>query len=146
MKSRPVIVSACLAGLSTRHDGSNALNPGLLKSLEGRIIIPVCPEQLGGLRTPRPRSEITNGDGNDVLSGKASVLDEHGKDVTTSFTKGAGEVLKIARLCGATEAVLKENSPACGVKIICRKGACAEGMGVTAALLEREGTIKISGA
>ncbi|MBI5887235.1 MAG: DUF523 domain-containing protein [Deltaproteobacteria bacterium] len=146
MKPLPpaVIVSACLLGLKTRYNGKDALNPELLKSLKDKNIIPVCPEQLGGLPTPRPRCEITNGGGKDVLEGRAQVMDEHGKDVTANFIKGAEEVLKTARLTGALEAVLKENSPSCGVHVISRGGARTKGVGVTTALLKKAG-VKATG-
>ena len=144
MTRHPIIVSACLLGLDTRYDGQNALNPGLIESLKDKNIIPVCPEQLGGLPTPRPRSEITTGDGKDVLEGRAKVMDEHGKDVTSNFIKGAEEVLRIARLTGAREAILKENSPSCGVNSISRDNARIKGKGVTAAMLEKAG-MKVDG-
>lgn len=146
MKPLPpvVIVSACLLGLKTRYDGKDALNPELLKSLKDKTIIPVCPEQLGGLPTPRPRCEITNGGGKDVLKGRAMVMDERGKDVTANFINGAEEVLKTARLAGALEAILKENSPSCGVNYISRGAARTKGVGVTTALLEKAG-MKITG-
>ena len=137
-------MSACLLGLGTRHDGKDALNPELLTSLKDKNIIPVCPEQLGGLPTPRPRCEITNGGGKDVLDGRAKVMDEHGKDVTANFIKGAEEVLKTARLTGALKAVLKENSPSCGVNSISRGGARIKGVGVTTALLKKAG-VKATG-
>ncbi len=143
MYNGPVIVSACLLGLRTRYDGGDAFSMEAAALLEGRIVVPVCPEQLGGLPTPRPRAEITGGGGEDVLEGAAWVLDEHGVDVTMKFMKGAMDVLQIARLSGAREAYLKEKSPSCASSVICRGGACVKGMGVTAALLEREGiTVK----
>lgn len=147
MKPLPpaVIVSACLVGLKTRYSGKDALDPELLKSLKDKTIIPVCPEQLGGLPTPRPRAEITIGNGQDVLEGRALVMDENGKDVTANFINGAEEVLKIARITGALEAVLKENSPSCGVCSISRTNAIVKGQGVTTAMLEKAG-IKTNGA
>ncbi len=126
-------------GLSTRYDGGDAINHELIETLKGKNIIPVCPEQLGGLPTPRPRCEITTGGGKDVLEGRAKVIDEHGKDVTANFIKGAEEVLKTARLTGALKAVLKENSPSCGVHSISRCGARTKGVGVTTALLKKAG-------
>lgn len=141
MFDRPVIVSACLLGLRTRYDGSDAFSMETISLLEGRTIIPVCPEQLGGLPTPRPASEIAMGDGSEVLDGRTKVLDELGADVTLQFVKGAMDVLQIARLTGAGEAYLKEKSPSCGVGIICRDSRCVNGIGVTAALLKKEGLV-----
>lgn len=135
----PVIVSACLLGLKTRYDGGGALSPEALNLLEGMLPIPACPEQLGGLSTPRPRAAITSGDGSDVLDGSSKVADENGKDVTESFLRGADEIFNIARLSGAKKAFLKEKSPSCGVSLICRGSQCIPGSGVAAALLKREG-------
>lgn len=142
---RPVvIVSACLVGLKTRYDGDDALSGPALSALKGSVAVPVCPEQLGGLSTPRPRCEITSGGGKEVLSGSSSVIDENGRDVTGNLLKGAQEVVRIARLAGAKEAFLKEKSPSCGVGSIKRGGTAIDGPGVTAALLERSG-IKVRG-
>ncbi len=144
MDSRVVIVSACLVGLKTRYNGEDALSETLVAALKDSVIVPVCPEQLGGLSTPRPASEITSGDGMDVLAGSSRVVDERGSDVTENLVKGAGETLKIARLAGATEAYLKERSPSCGVMTIKRGGVTVAGPGTTAALLKKNG-LKVTG-
>ncbi len=145
--SRVVLVSACLLGLNTRYDGTSAENAEIIANKDGDIYIPVCPEQLGGLPTPRPRAEIKEGTGADVLSWYASVIDETGTDRTYQFIAGAEEVLKIARLTGATEARLKEKSPSCGAGLIKQGGKESDnevsGPGVTAALLIREGFLVI---
>lgn len=139
MYDGPVIVSACLLGLRTRYDGKDAFSMEALALLEGRAVVPVCPEQLGGLSTPRAKAAITSGGGIAVLDGAAAVIDETGADVTIKFVKGAMDALQIARLTGAQEAFLKEKSPSCGSSLICMGGACVKGMGVTAALLMKEG-------
>lgn len=139
MYNGPVIVSACLLGLRTRYDGKDAFSVEAASLLEGRTVIPVCPEQLGGLSTPRLPAGITGGDGQNVLAGTAAVLTSSGEDVTIQFVKGAMDTLQIARLNGVQEAYLKEKSPSCGSTLICRDGACVSGMGVTAALLSSEG-------
>lgn len=139
MYNGPIIVSACLLGLRTRYDGKDAYSIEAVTSLEGRMVIPVCPEQLGGLPTPRPASQIIDGDGAAVLAGTAKVIDEFGADVTLQFMKGAMDVLQIAKLTDAEEAFLKERSPSCGVGTICRDSLCINGTGVTASLLKREG-------
>ncbi|TAN61614.1 DUF523 domain-containing protein [bacterium] len=140
----PVIVSACLVGLKTRHDGKEIQNSEVLELLKGMAFIPVCPEQLGGLPTPRPAAEISGGRARDVLEGKAKVIDENGFDVTDGFLRGAREVLKLAKLTGATTAILKEKSPSCGVAFIYRNGAIVNGAGVLAELLQKEG-IEVKG-
>ncbi|MEE9543010.1 MAG: DUF523 domain-containing protein [Thermodesulfobacteriota bacterium] len=134
----PVIISACLVGVNCRYDGQDAYSKEAAE-IEGALLIPICPEQLGGLSTPRLRAEITEGDGTEVLSGKARVLDSEGTDITKRFKLGAEEVLKITRLTGAKKALLKEKSPSCGVTIIKKDGEKIKGMGVLAALLKREG-------
>jgi uncharacterized protein YbbK (DUF523 family) len=137
-----IIVSACLCGINTRYDGKNNLNEkvaGLLK--EGKVVL-VCPEQLGGLSTPRPVHEIKGGAGAEVLDGFAKVISINGEDRTLNFIKGAEETLKIAKQVGAEAAILKAKSPSCG----CGKvydGSFSKtkiaGNGVTAEMLIRHG-------
>jgi uncharacterized protein YbbK (DUF523 family) len=137
-----IIVSACLCGINTRYDGNNNLNKkvaGLLK--EGKAVL-VCPEQLGGLSTPRPPHEIKVGTGAEVLDGFARVISINGEDGTLDFIKGAEETLKIAKQIGAKTAILKAKSPSCGCGEI-YNGSFSKtkiaGNGVTAELLIRNG-------
>ena len=138
MIDRVCIISACLMGLKTRYDGTDELREEFLKD-RTTLYIPLCPEQLGGMPTPRPRAEIEAGDGRDVIEGRSRVITEDGRDITKAFLKGAEELLRVARITGIKRAVLKEGSPSCGVSYIKRDGKRVEGMGVTAALLHREG-------
>ena len=126
----PCLVSACLAGLCTRYDGRIKENRKCLKRLEESIWIPVCPEQLGGLATPRDPAEIVGGDGNAVLKGTARVISRSGMDVTDNFLIGARQVLNIAQRQGIRTFFLKSRSPSCGVD---------GSLGVTAALLLQHG-------
>lgn len=121
------IVSACLIGLCTRYDGKTRRNPFCLDMLQDAIWIPVCPEQLGGLPTPRDAADIAGGSGDDVLSGKASVMTRNGNDVSKAFIKGAFQVLAIARSQPVRAVLLAARSPSCGHN------------GVTACLLRQEG-------
>ena len=140
--SGPVLVSACLAGRACRFDGlANPDDEVERLVAEGRALL-VCPEEDGGLGTPRPAAEIQGGDGSDVLDGRARVVTEAGVDVTEEYLAGARIALERARSAGATTAILKARSPSCG------KGCIYDGTftrtpiggdGVTAALLEREG-------
>ena len=123
------LISSCLIGLCTRYDGRSKSDERCLKYLDDFFYIPVCPEQLGGLPTPRPPAELRGGDGMDVITGFASVINREGKDVTKEFLAGAEAVLKIARDQDIRLALLKARSPSCGVKRL----------GVTAALLEING-------
>lgn len=141
----PVIVSACLIGMRTRYDACSKGDAILIEYARGHRVIPVCPEQLGGLPTPRPRSSIVataptgatgeHVDGRDVLEGRARVISEDGRDVTDNFLRGAREVAALAEVVGARFAVLKEKSPSCGAAKTSREFHLADGSGVTAALL-----------
>jgi len=104
-KDTPIIVSACLAGLVTNYLGEAWPNPKVIDLVKQGKAIPVCPEQLGGLSTPRAPAE---------RRGK-SVVTKYGRDVTAQFRRGAELVQKIAELTGAKKAILKANSPSCGV-------------------------------
>lgn len=136
------LVSACLLGVKCSWNGGDNKNIKVLEILKREILIPVCPEQLGGLRTPRPPQEIRCGSGGDVLEGKRKVLNKKGEDVTREFIKGAEETLRIAELFNIKEFVGKSGSPSCG----CGKiydgsftGKIVKGDGVTSALLKRSG-------
>ena len=140
-----VIVSACLAGIDCKYNGGNNRCEEVVKLLKAGKAVPLCPEQLGGLPTPRPPAKITEGDGRTVLSGKSRVVTVDGTslDVTDNFLKGAKEALKVASLLKGKIAacILKEKSPSCGVRKIYRYEVdeLKEGMGVTAALLNSKG-------
>ena len=139
-----IIVSACLLGENCKYSGGNNKSENVIKYLEDKEYILVCPEQLGGLSTPRNPSEIItygNKDGNDVLSGCTKVLSNKGIDVTKNFIKGAEETLKIAKEHNIKTAILKAGSPSCGYKKIYDGtflGNKIQGMGVTAAILNKE--------
>ena len=111
----------------------------LLKS--GRAI-PVCPEVLGGLPTPRAPAEVRGGDGLAVLEGKAKVVNCRGEDVTPQYVAGAKAALAIALQAGCSKAILKARSPSCGAGRIYDgtfSGALVSGDGVLAALLRKQG-------
>ena len=139
-----IIVSACLLGENCKYSGGNNKSENVIKYLEDKEYILVCPEQLGGLSTPRNPSEIItygNKDGNDVLSGCTKVLSNKGIDVTKNFIQGAEETLKIAKEHNAKTAILKAGSPSCGYKKIYDGsflGNKIQVMGVTAAILNKE--------
>ena len=137
--SEPILISSCLLGIKCRYDGNHSrYNELMIKSTEQHFI-PICPEQLGGLPTPRVPSQIVMGDGKDVLSGKAKVVNDLLEDVTEAFIKGAKESLKIAKITGAVKACLKSNSPSCGLKTSYCETKCGYGLGVTAALFVNAG-------
>ena len=140
--SGPVLVSACLAGVPVRHDGSsNPKTKGAELVDQGRAVL-VCPEVDGGLSTPRPAAEIEGGDGSDVLKGTARVVTRDGTDVTDAYVRGARKALAAAQEAGAEVAILKARSPSCGLGQIydgSHSRTLTAGDGVTAALLRSHG-------
>ena len=103
-----ILVSACLLGINCKYNGDNNKNEKVAEYLKDKQFIMVCPEQLGGLSTPRDPSEIIRLDGNAVIEGKTSVINNKRLDVTKKFKQGAMETLKIADLYGCKKAILKE--------------------------------------
>lgn len=129
-----ILVSACLLGLCCRYDGKEKADGRVLELLkrDDILLIPVCPEQLGGMETPRLPSE---------RRGEA-VVNRSGEDVTEYYRKGAAQALKLAELYGCKAAILKERSPSCGKGQIYDgtfSGTLTEGDGVTAELLKSHG-------
>ena len=99
-----ILVSACLLGTPCRYNGKGVLDPQVEALMREHHLVPVCPEILGGLATPRTPAERV-GD---------RVRTEDGTDVTAAYERGAREALRLARLFGCQAAVLKEKSPSCG--------------------------------
>lgn len=126
------LCSACLLGIMCRFDGKAKPNKSILKLAKKEILIPVCPEELGGLPTPREPSE---------KRGKR-VFTRDGRDITHNLKKGAQAVLRLARLLGAKEAILKQRSTSCGCGKIYDgtfQGKVIKGNGITAILLKKRG-------
>lgn len=133
-----LLVSACLLGENCKYSGGNNYTPAIEALREKFDVIPVCPEQLGGLPTPRTPSERAG----------ARVLSRGGADVTEAFRQGAEKTLEIARESGAARAVLQERSPSCGSERVYDgtfSGTLVPGQGVTAELLEKNGIRVYSG-
>jgi len=127
-----ILISACLLGVSCRYDGASKKHPEILRLIERHTLVPVCPEQLGGMATPRIPAE-RQGD---------AVTTRDGTDVTAAYRKGAEEALRLCRLFGCEAAVLKERSPSCGRREIYDgtfTGTLTAGDGVTAELLVAHG-------
>jgi len=131
------LCSACLLGVRCRYDGQSKLNPKVIALLKKEVLIPVCPEQLGGLPTPRKPAEQRG----------SKVITQIEDDVTAQYKKGAEDVLAIAYILGIKEAIFKQRSPACGVGKI-YDGNFSErvikGDGITTALLKKNGISVIS--
>ena len=127
-----ILISACLLGICCRYDGASKSYPGIAELAKTHTLIPVCPEQLGGLPTPRPPSERQG----------ERVMSVIGADVTEQYRSGAEETLKLFELLACDAAVLKEKSPSCGSGLIYDgsfSGTLTEGDGVTAELLRSHG-------
>ena len=127
-----ILVSACLLGDNCKYDGGNNYNKELVDWLSDKEVIKVCPEQLGGLGTPRVPCEI-KGD---------KVLNKNGEDKTYFFTKGALETVRIARENEVHFAILKSNSPSCGNEMIYDgnfNNSLIPGEGIAAHMLKLEG-------
>ena len=125
-----ILVSACLLGLCCRYDGQSKRNDRVLRLAEKHELIPVCPEQLGGLPTPRPPAEIWDG----------RVINRLGQDVTAQYEKGAAEVLRLYELLQCDCALLKARSPSCGPDTVYDgtfSGTLIPGQGITAKLLSQ---------
>jgi uncharacterized protein YbbK (DUF523 family) len=139
--SDTALVSSCLLGLPTRYDGTDNHCQDVIDYLsEHQLIpIPVCPEQLAGLSTPRLKCWFIEGDGQNVLAGNGKICDENGEDLTAAFQQGAGQTLKIAQLTNSSLAILKQRSPSCGSCQVHQNGQLISGMGVTAARLKSAG-------
>ncbi len=141
-----VAVSACLLGFCCRYDGKSKPDTGLKTRLENHIVFPVCPEQLGGMPTPRPACHIEGGSGFDVLEGRARVMDIQGRDQTGMFIKGAKAVLDQVKANKIEKCFLKSKSPSCGSGLLQKNRQKVEItpgirliVGVTAALLFKKG-------
>lgn len=125
-----ILISACLIGVNCRYDGGSLKLKEFDELSTKYHLIPICPEQLGGLSTPRPPAEILNG----------RVITKEGDDITKAFERGAIEVLNLAKLYHCTIAILKERSPSCGSKERYDGnfgGKLISGDGLTASLLKQ---------
>lgn len=104
-----ILCSACLLGARCRYDGQGKPSQRVMALLKDHQLVPVCPEQLGGLPTPRPPCE---------MQGDGRVLNRQGDDQSTEFMRGAEEALMLFRLTGCDAALLKARSPSCGKGMI----------------------------
>lgn len=137
----PVLVSACLLGRTCRYDGRSNPDGPLRRELEreGLEAVPFCPEEHGGLGTPRPPAWIEREGAAAVADGASRVVTDAGDDVTAEFLAGARGALETCVQRGIRRAFLKERSPSCGVCATHVDDACVPGPGVTTELLARAG-------
>lgn len=108
MEKEKILISACLIGLNCKYDGGNNENSKLVELMKEKDLVPICPEQLGGLKTPRESAERK----------QEKVITKEGVDVTKEYQKGAEEVLKLAKKLNIKKAILKSRSPSCGIEEI----------------------------
>lgn len=144
---KKIIVSACLLGRNCKYSGGNNKNLKLISLLQGKNVLPVCPEEMSNLTTPRPPAEIIGGSGEDVWSGLAKIITREGKDLTGNFLIGAKKVKDLAQETEIILAVMKERSPSCGVNQIYDgsfSGRTMSGQGVTTGLLRNLGIKVVS--
>lgn len=130
------LVSACLAGIRCRYDGTSFPVPEIIKLVESGKAIPFCPEELGGLSTPRDACELQN------INGLIKVTGRSGEDYTGEFIRGAELSLKLANDNGIKKSILKARSPSCGYREIYDgtfSGRRIRGNGITAGLLSENG-------
>lgn len=139
--SERVLVSACLIGRACRYDGRANTDRELEREFTrlGYEPVPFCPEEQGGLGTPRPPAWIERESAAAVLDGRDRVVTDEGRDVTAGFLAGAEGALAQCRLLGLKRAFLKERSPSCGACQTHVAGALVDGPGVTTELLRRNG-------
>jgi uncharacterized protein YbbK (DUF523 family) len=146
--ARPtILVSACLLGTCCNHEGRASPRLRVQQLSEIARLVPICPEVVGGLTTPRSPAEIHGGDGGDVLAGTARVCTAAGDDVTASYVRGAQAAVELAHTIGATRAVLKTRSPSCGAVEVYDgtfTRTLRSGSGVTAAALRASGIEVVS--
>ena len=127
-----ILVSACLLGVCCRYDGKSKPSESIIALSKEHQLIPVCPEQLGGLPTPRPPAERQG----------EFIRKQDGGDVTTEYKKGAQEAARLYELLHCDCAILKSRSPSCGKGVIYDgsfTGAFCKGDGATAQLLMERG-------
>lgn len=133
-----ILVSACLAGINCKFNGTNKENEKIVELIKAGKAIPLCPEQLVGLPTPRKACE-------GPIDGKT--FSEDKEDFTELFTKGAEETLRLCKKYNCTKAILKAGSPSCGSNKIhdgSFSGKLIDGDGITAKLLKENGIEVIS--
>ena len=136
-----ILVSACLAGINCKYSGDNNYNQKIFELVKKGEAIPICPEQLGGLKTPRNPAEIK------VIDGEKHVFDDQNNDVTEQFEKGAKEVLEFAKRLNIKKAILQARSPSCGIGKVYSGNfdrKLVDGNGILAELLLENGIEVIS--
>lgn len=136
---KTILISACLLGIACRYDGcSKPLPAETIDALRKKYhLIPVCPEIMGGLSTPRMPAEI---------SPQGRVIRKDGQDITSNYQRGAAEALRLAKIFQCKSAILKERSPSCGTRNIYDgsfTGTLTDGNGIASDFLQKNGILVI---
>jgi len=137
-----ILVSMCLAGIDCNYKGESKPNKRVIELIKKGKAIPICPEQLGGLPTPRSGARITTSKGIDVIKGKAFLKTDNRGDVTKEYIHGANLTLKLVNDFKISTVILKQGSPSCGTRITqggLKERSTVPGEGVTTALLIKKG-------
>jgi uncharacterized protein YbbK (DUF523 family) len=144
-EAKVVLVSACLLGEACRYDAKDQRSERVYRALEGKEVVPICPEAGAGLGIPRPPVELSGGGGAALLEANATAkVKQTGADVSEAFRFGAHLAVQAARTHQATVAILRERSPSCGANRVWIDGSLEHGQGATAAALDRAGVIVLS--
>lgn len=134
------LFSMCLLGVRCRYDGRHSFNKEVFEIFKREGGLVFCPEQVAGFSTPRPKIELSGGDGFAVLRGRARVVRvESREDVTEKLVFAARKLAELALAAGVKKAFLKAKSPSCGVSKVYIDGVLCEGCGVFAAALKEAG-------
>jgi len=136
-----ILISSCLLGLKTRYDGKDAFDSRVRKIEKRYILIPVCPELLGGLPIPREPLTIKRKDGYGFWEENIPVVLKTGKDMSHNFKEGALRTVDFAKILNIRRILLKDGSPSCGVFMTNSSFKKRRGIGVTAYLLSKNGFI-----
>jgi uncharacterized protein YbbK (DUF523 family) len=137
-----ILVSACLMGQPVRYDGRHSWSAEVQSLTQGQEVLALCPEVLGGLSTPRPPAHFVGvsfgREGQEVIAGSASLVDQQGRDLSQVFVKGAVAVARLAREHGVRLALLKDRSPSCGWDPMGNNPKGGPGQGVLSAALRAQ--------
>ena len=136
-----ILVSACLVGINCKYNGKNNYNEKIFQLVKNKKAIPICPEQLGGLKTPRIPAEVK------YINNELHVITKDGVDVTENYIRGAYEVLDLAIRLNIKKVILQPRSPSCGYKKIYDgnfNGNLINGNGILVNLLIENGIEVIS--
>ena len=144
-----ILISACLMGFKVRYNGSDKakVTDKLSQWQQEKRLVVHCPELAAGLTIPRPPAEIMSGDGNEVMRGRARIIENSGRDVTEHYQLAAWLALRAAQESGCRAALLTDGSPTCGSRNIYDgsfNNIRKSGMGVAASLLASNGIVVFS--